>query len=239
MSVQDQQPTQISEKVTTTLLDRMYNNFVKITDWVMKGKESKYPMPKALAWLFDTTESNQSEVAELKNLVGTLQQNLVKKELRIAQLDTALQGVNAALKQVVDAVNAQQQQAPATFAPQTQNPVAPEPIVTTPAPQPAPAPVEVVDELVDLDDVVSGNADLVVSGNADLVVSGNADLVTAEAMSKAKGEQVVAQTAPVVPHPATSPNEQAIQVSAEAIGAGNIDPASYQALDAEIGALLG
>ena len=195
MSVQDQQPTQISEKVTTTLLDRMYNNFVKITDWVMKGKESKYPMPKALAWLFDTTESNQSEVAELKNLVGTLQQNLVDKELRIAQLDTALQGVNTVLKQVVDAVNAQHQQAPA-------------PIVTTPAPQPAPAPVEVVEELVDLDDVVSDNADLVT------------------------GEQVVA-------HPATSPNEQAIQVSAEAIGAGNIDPASYQALDAEIGALLG
>lgn len=201
MSVQDQQPTQISEKVTPTLLDRMYNNFVKITDWVMKGKESKYPMPKALAWLFDTTESNQSEVAELKNLVGTLQQNLVEKELRIAQLDTALQGVNTVLKQVVDAVNAQHQQAPA-------------PIVTTPAPQPAPAPVEVVEELVDLDDVVSDNADLVT------------------------GEQVVAQTAPVVPHPATSPNEQAIQVSAEAIGAGNIDPASYQALDAEIGALL-
>lgn len=194
MSVQDQQPTQISEKVTPTLLDRMYNNFVKITDWVMKGKESKYPMPKALAWLFDTTESNQSEVAELKNLVGTLQQNLVEKELRIAQLDTALQGVNTVLKQVVDAVNAQHQQAP-------------EPIVTTPAPQPAPAPVEVVEELVDLDDVVSDNADLVT------------------------GEQVVA-------HPATSPNEQAIQVSAEAIGAGNIDPASYQALDAEIGALL-
>ena len=194
MSVQDQQPTQISEKVTPTLLDRMYNNFVKITDWVMKGKESKYPMPKALAWLFDTTESNQSEVAELKNLVGTLQQNLVEKELRIAQLDTALQGVNTVLKQVVDAVNAQHQQAPA-------------PIVTTPAPQPAPAPVEVVEELVDLDDVVSDNADLVT------------------------GEQVVA-------HPATSPNEQAIQVSAEAIGAGNIDPASYQTLDAEIGALL-
>lgn len=207
MSIQDQQPTQISEKVTTALLDRMYNNFVKITDWVMKGKESKYPMPKALAYLFDTTESNQSEVAELKSLVVTLQQNLVKKELRIAQLDTALQGVNTALKQVVDAVNAQQQQAPATFAP--------EPIVTTPAPQPAPAPVEVVEELVDLDEVVSGNADLVT------------------------GEQVVAQTAPVVPHPTTSPNEQAIQVSAEAIGAGNIDPASYQALDAEIGALLG
>ena len=202
-SVQVQQPTQISEKVTTTLLDRMYNNFVKITDWVMKGKESKYPMPKALAWLFDTTESNANEVAELKSLVGTLQQNLVKKEQRISQLDTALQGVNAALKQVVDAVNAQHQQAPAI--PQTQTEVVSEPlVVATPAPQPAPTPVDVVEELVDLDDVVN--------------------------------EQVA--PAPVAPQPAVSPNEQAIQVSAEAVGAGNIDPASYQALDAEIGALL-
>lgn len=200
MTEQTQQPTQISEKVTTTLLDRMYNNFVKITDWVMKGKESKYPMPKALAWLFETTESNQSEVAELKSLVGTLQQNLVQKEQRIAQLDTALQGVNTVLKQVVDAVNAQHQQPPATFAPQTQNPVVSEPVVATPTP----APVEVVEELVDLDDVAS--------------------------------EQVA--SASVAPQPTVSPNEQAIQVSAEAVGAGNIDPASYQALDAEIGALL-
>ena len=77
-------------------------------------------------------------------------------------------------------------------------------------PAPQPAPAPV--------EVVEELVDL------DDVVSDNADLVT--------GEQVVA-------HPATSPNEQAIQVSAEAIGAGNIDPASYQALDAEIGALLG
>ena len=202
-SVQVQQPTQISEKVTTTLLDRMYNNFVKITDWVMKGKESKYPMPKALAWLFDTTESNANEVAELKSLVGTLQQNLVQKEQRLAQLDTALQGANALLKQVVDVVNAQHQQAPAIT--QTQTEVVSEPlVVATPAPQPAPTPVDVVEELVDLDDVVN--------------------------------EQVA--PAPVAPQPAVSPNEQAIQVSAEAVGAGNIDPASYQALDAEIGALL-
>ena len=195
----------LSPKVTPTLLDRMYNNFVKITDWVVKGKESKYPMPKALVWLFDTTESNQSEVAELKSLITTLQSNLIEKEQRITALDGALQNVNSTLKQLVDAVNAQHQQAPATFAPQTQNPVASESVVT--APQPAPAPVEVVEELVDLDDVT--------------------------------GEQVVAQTAPVAPQPAVSPNEQAIQVSAEAVGAGNIDPASYQALDAEISALLG
>ena len=184
--------TKLSEKVTTTLLDRMYNNFVKITDWVMKGKESKYPMPKALAWLFDTTESNANEVAELKSLFVTLQQNLVQKEQRISQLDTALQNVNAVLKQVVDLANA------------------PQPTPATPAPQPAPAPVEVTEELVDLDDVASTEPSSGVSAVPSLTSSAQ-----------------------------VSPNEQAIQVSAAAVGAGNIDPASYQALDAEIGALLG
>ena len=204
----------LSEKVTPALLDRMYSNFTKITDWVIKGKESKYPMPKALAWLFDTTESNATEVTELKSLVTTLQQNLVQKEQRITALDVTLQNVNATLKQLVDAVNTQQP--PATLAPET--PVVPEPVVITPAP----APVEVTEELVDLDDVANTEPP---SGGASAVPK--------------TGEQVVAQTSPVAPQPAVSPNEQAIQVSAEAVGAGNIDPASYASLDAEIGALLG
>lgn len=213
MTEQVQQPTQLSEKVTTPLLDRMYNNFVKITDWVMKGKESKYPMPKALAWLFDTTESNAREVAELKQLVTTLQSNLIEKEQRITALDGALQNVNGVLKQLVDLANAQHQQAPATFAP---------------APQPTPTPAPVVDELVDLDEVVSGNADLVTSTEPP---SGGTSAVPKT------GEQ--SQNASLTPPVQVSPSEQAIQVSAEAVGAGNIDPASYQALDAEIGALLG
>lgn len=183
----------LSPKVTPALLDRMYNNFTKITDWVIKGKESKYPMPKALVWLFDTTESNANEVAELKSLVTTLQQNLVQKEQRITALDGALQNVNATLKQIVDAVNTQQ--APATFAPQTQNPVLAEPVASTELP----------------------------SGGTSAVPK--------------TGEQ--SQNASLTPPVQVSPNEQAIQVSAEAVGAGNIDPASYAALDAEIGALLG
>lgn len=212
MTDQIQQPTQISEKVTTTLLDRMYNNFVKITDWVMKGKESKYPMPKALAGLFDTaeyakhiSESNANEVAELKQLVTTLQQNLIEKEQRLGEaqsritaLDGALQNVNTTLANFVSRleqgdISAMNSQVVTGVAPQTQNPVAPEP-------------VEAVDELVDLDEVVSGNEDIVTD------------------------KQPSAQV---------SPNERAVQVSAAAVGAGNIDPASYAALDAEIGALLG
>ena len=217
----------LSPKVTPTLLDRMYNNFVKITDWVMKGKESKYPMPKALKYLFDTTESNANEVFELKSLVTTLQQNLVQKEQRLGEaqsritaLDGALQNVNNSLKQIVDAVNTQQP--PTTFAPET--PVVSEPV----APQPAPTPAPVVDELVDLDEVVSGNADLVASTEQP---SGGTSAVPKT------GEQ--SQNASLTPPVQVSPSEQAIQVSAEAVGAGNIDPASYQALDAEIGALLG
>lgn len=152
---------QVSPKVTTALLDRMYNNFVKITDWVIKGKESKYPLPKALSWLFATTETNEQAIAELTALVTTLQQNLVEKEqsLQTLQNKLALQDKTLqALQQILA------------------EPVAP-----------------VIDELVDLDDVAT---------------------------------------------PA-SPNEQAIQVSAEAVGAGQLDPASYQALDAEIASLLG
>lgn len=162
---------QVSPKVTTALLDRMYNNFVKITDWVIKGKESKYPLPKALSWLFTTTENNERAIGELTTLVTTLQQNLVDKEQSLQTMQNKLASMDSALQQL---------QTPA----EPVAPVAPAPVVPV-------APV--IDELVDLDDVTT---------------------------------------------PA-SPNEQAIQVSAEAVGAGQLDPASYQALDAEIANLLG
>lgn len=184
MTDQTQQPTQISEKVTTVLLDRMYNNFVKITDWMMKGKESKYPMPKALASLFDTNERNQSEITELKQLVTTLQQNLIEKEQRLTAMDSTLQGVNATLKQVIETVSNAPQQPPVAD--------------TTPEPAPQPTIIPVDDELVDLDDVADS----------------------------------------AVPLQQASPNEQAIQVSAEAINVGNLDPVSYAALDAEINNIL-
>ena len=190
----------LSPKVTPTLLDRMYNNFAKITDWVIKGKESQHPMPKALAWLFATTETNANQVAELTQLVTTLQQTAAQKNGEIEQLKQALANVNTTLAGVVDAFNGQQP----TVAPRhaVQAPVAQvqpqvQVVVATPAPQPEPAPVI---ELADLDDVVD---------------------------------------TPATATQAVSPNEQAIQVSAAAVGAGQLDPASYSALDAEINSLLG
>lgn len=180
---------QVSPKVTTALLDRMYNNFVKITDWVIKGKESKYPLPKALSWLFTTTETNEQAISELTALVTTLQQNLVEKEQSLQTIQNKLASMDSALQRL------QTPTEPAAPTPVAPTPVAPTPVAPAPV---APAPVApVIEELVDLDDV----------------------------------------TTPATPD--ISPNEQAIQVSAEAVGAGQLDPASYQALDAEIASLLG
>lgn len=217
MTDQTQQPAQLSEKVTPTLLDRMYNNFTKLTDWVINGENSKYPMPKALAWLFGTTKKNESDIDELKSLVTTLQKNLVTKEQQIVTLANNIAVIDAnnkeLAKQLSDLVT-QQAQASQPAAPVQVQVQAPQPIVVEPV-EPvqvavqAQAPVApVVDELVDLDDVATAQA----------------------------------PQAPQAPEPVTasvSPNEQAIQVSAAAVDAGNIDPTSYQALDAEISNLLG
>ena len=40
--------TQLSSKVNSDTLDLMYNNFTKIVDWLIRGKQSQFPMPGAL-----------------------------------------------------------------------------------------------------------------------------------------------------------------------------------------------
>lgn len=177
-------PTQLSEKVTPQRLDTMYGNFVKITDWLIKGKQSQHAMPAPFATLFDTAKLVQDQhatIVEQGNVIGVLQQRLAQQDGRIASLEATLHEVNQTLAQLVEIANAQPAQ---------------------PAQVQQPAPVQqepLTEELVDLG--------------------------------------AVTQQVPV--QQAVSPNEHAIQVSAAAVGAGNIDPTSYAALDAEIGALLG
>lgn len=170
-------PSQLSEKVTPQRLDTMYGNFVKITDWLIKGKQSQHAMPAPFAALFDVVErsetlaelvqAQQATIVEQSNVIGGLQQRLAQQDGRIAALENTLQAVNQTLTQLVELSN---------------------------APAPAPAPVEATEDLPDLEVVIQPES--------------------------------------------VSSNEQAIQVSAAAVGAGNIDPASYAALDAEIDALL-
>ena len=204
-------PTQLSEKVTPQRLDTMYNNFVKMTDWLLKGKQSQHPMPAPYEALFNVAElvqGQQATITEQDNLIGGLQQRLAQQDGRIAALETTLQSVNATLVQLVELANAQAQQASQPVAPQPA-PAAQVQAQPAPTPAPTPTPVAVTEELADLGVVTQA----------------------------APAQQ--APPAPVAQQPAAvSPNEPAIQVSAAAVGAGNIDPASYAALDAEIGALL-
>ena len=201
-------PTQLSDKVTPQRLDTMYGNFVKITDWLIKGKQSQHAMPASFAALFSAAElvqAQQSTIAEQGNVIGGLQQRLAQQDGRIAALETTLQVVNQTLTQLVSIANAQAQAQPA-------------PVQQEPVQQPAPVQQEpVTEELADLGAVTQP--------------------VTEELADLGAVTRPVQQPAPV--QQAISPNEQAIQVSAAAVGAGNIDPASYAALDAEIGALLG
>ena len=201
-------PTQLSDKVTPQRLDTMYGNFVKITDWLIKGKQSQHAMPASFAALFSAAElvqAQQSTIAEQGNVIGGLQQRLAQQDGRIAALETTLQVVNQTLTQLVSIANAQAQAQPA-------------PVQQEPVQQPAPVQQEpVTEELADLGAVTQP--------------------VTEELADLGAVTQPVQQ--PALVQQAISPNEQAIQVSAAAVGAGNIDPASYAALDAEIGALLG
>lgn len=213
-------PTKLSEKVTPQRLDTMYGNFVKITDWLIKGKQSQHTMPTPFGALFDAAElvqAQQATIIEQGNVIGGLQQRLAQQDGRITALENTLQAVNQTLTQLVEIANAQaQQQVPqGNFAPQTMNPVVAQPVPVQPAPVQQ---EQATEELADL------------------------GAVTQPAQQPAPvQQQAVSPTnqgsqAELV-RPA-SPNEQAIQVSAAAVGAGNIDPASYAALDAEIGALL-
>lgn len=218
-------PTQLSEKVTPQRLDTMYGNFVKITDWLIKGKQSQHTMPPPFAALFDAVERSETLVETLHahrvtlteqgGVIGGLQQRLAQQDGRIAALEKTLQAVNQTLTQLVEIANAQaQKQVPqGNFAAQTTSDV-----VAQPTQQPTPVQQEpVTEELADLGAV-------------------------AKPTQQAPVQQAVSptnhypQAEPALP---VSPNEQAIKVSAAAVGAGNIDPASYAALDAEVGALLG
>lgn len=79
-----QNNTQLSPKVSAALLDRMYNNFVKITSWIAKGEASGHAMPAPLQSLFTAAKT----VEELRSLTTTLQDNLVKQSQQLEALRT-------------------------------------------------------------------------------------------------------------------------------------------------------
>lgn len=171
----------LSKNVTPDTLDVMYNNFVKMTDWLINGKNSQYKMPVPYSELWGTVEglaTANEKIIELENTIAELKQKNV-------QLEISLSNINDLLETLV--------------ANQPVTPVVAEPVVE-------PTPVAPAMVLQDLGEVVT--------------------------------QQPTQAVVEPVAQPTVSPNEQAIQVSAAAIGVGNIDPTSYAALDAEIDNLL-
>lgn len=200
----------LSQNVTPEILDRMYNNFVKMTDWLIKGKESQYPMPAPYAALFDSVAVAQKageQAAAAAQLVTTLQKENIELRQKVGALETTLGSINQTLAALIEAQKQAAQTQPVPEVTDAQ-PVVAEP---TPAPQPEPAVAQAsVAVLADLGDVQPAQ-----TGNW--------------APTQSVETHVPAQV---------SPNEQAIQVSAAAVGAGNLDPNSYAALDNEIDNLL-
>jgi len=58
--------------ITDEQLNLMFNNFAKISQWLSKGKEAKYPLPPLFETLFSEIEILKNEVAELKNQIKPL-----------------------------------------------------------------------------------------------------------------------------------------------------------------------
>ena len=58
--------------ITDDQLNLMFNNFAKISQWLSKGKEAKYPLPPIFETLFNEIETLKNEVAEVKNQIKPL-----------------------------------------------------------------------------------------------------------------------------------------------------------------------
>lgn len=205
----------LSQNVTSEILDRMYNNFVKMTDWLIKGKESQYPMPAPYAALFDSVAIAQKageQAAAAAQLVTTLQKENIELRQKVGALETTLGSINQTLAALIEAQKQAAQTQPAPEVINAQPVVAePTPAQPKPAPQPTPAVAQASGAvLADLGDVPPAQT----------------------------GNWAPTQSVEIHAPAQVSPNEQAIQVSAAAVGAGNLDPNSYAALDNEIDNLL-
>ena len=58
--------------ITDDQLNLMFNNFAKISQWLSKGKEAKYPLPPLFETLFNEIETLKNELEEVKNQIKPL-----------------------------------------------------------------------------------------------------------------------------------------------------------------------
>lgn len=135
--------TQLSSQVNSQTLDTMYNNFVKMTDWLINGKKSQFPMPQTYGNLFAGAELAHTHAELIAQLTNTInEQNKVISGLQqrlsetIAKADKAVATAQH-LEKVVSTFAEQVAQAQATTDTPVQEVIANLPTEPAPA-QPAP-----------------------------------------------------------------------------------------------------
>ena len=103
--------TNLSPKVTPTLLDRMYNNFTKLTDWVING-ENIVSNAESVGVAFWYNKEKRKRIDELKSLVPRYKR-IVTKEQQIVTLANNIAVIDAnnkeLAKQLSDLVTQQAQ----------------------------------------------------------------------------------------------------------------------------------
>ena len=199
--------TQLSSKVNSDTLDLMYNNFLKIVDWVVRGKDSQFPMPGALSQAFAALDTAIHRAAAANDIAA---QAIARAEAAEKHAD-ALRADVAALLARVEALETA---APAEKPKRTRKSKE-----EKPAEEAAPAASPITPPALEMPVM--------------------ADLGAPAPQSYAAGRSAGAVQTQVPPQLQTHADEEAISLTAAAIGAGDVNPKSLAQLETEIAAAMG
>lgn len=200
--------TQLSSKVNSDTLDLMYNNFTKIVDWLIRGKQSQFPMPGALGQAIEVLDAALHRAAAANDIAA---QAIARAEAAEKHADALRADVAALLARVETLETAAPAEKPKrTRKPKEEKPAEEASPITPPAPETpvmadlgAPAPQQQAPQ------------------------------------SYAAGQSAGAVQAQVPPQLQTHADEEAISLTAAAIGAGDVNPKSLAQLETEIAAAMG
>ena len=194
--------TQLSSKVNSDTLDLMYNNFTKIVDWLIRGKQSQFPMPGALGQAIEVLDAALHRAAAANDIAA---QAIARAEAAEKHADALRADVAALLARVEALETAAPTEKPKrTRKPKEEKPAEEAGPITPPAPE---TPVM-------------------------------ADLGAPAPQQHAAVQSAGTVQAQVPPQLQTHADEEAISLTAAAIGAGDVNPKSLAQLETEIAAAM-
>lgn len=200
------------------VIQTMYNNFVKITDWIIKGSESAYPMPGALAEAADRLELVGDALAAVTALQDTVRAQKEALDKHAATINALIAEVNR-LAEVQAAQGAPEQPQQEQPAPQQEQPQA------------------LVGELVDLGEAVQTETPKRRSRKKEkdeqITLVPEQQSAPAAQQSPVPAEQIARSTRP---EPVTVDDD--LQILAARVDAGDLNPAALEQLTAQVAQLL-